>query len=156
NGYTDDELLHTTASGGATTTFAYTPDDQLYTTTYPSGVGYTETRGYDADGNLNSVSNAKTGSTLSSFAWTLNEDGEPKQIATTRGSTTTNEALTYDPMDRVTEACYSTTTCTGASNTISYAYDGDSNVTQQTAAGSVPNPGTTNYTYNSSDQLTQA
>jgi YD repeat-containing protein len=154
--YTDDELLHTTAAGGATTTFTYTPDDQLDTTTYPSGVGYTETRGYDADGNLESVANTNSSGTLSSFAWTLNEDGEPEQIAATRGSTTTNEALTYDPMDRLTEACYSTTTCTAAPNTISYAYDGDSNVTQQVRAGSVPNPGTTNYTYNTADQLTQA
>jgi hypothetical protein len=82
-------------------------------------VGYTETRGYDADVNLDSVANTNGSGTLSSFAWTLNEDGEPKQIATTRGSTTTNEALTYDPMGRLIEACYSTTTCTDASNTIS-------------------------------------
>lgn len=156
NTFTNDELLHTTTANSASTTFTYTPDDQLNTTTYPSGVGYTETRGYDHDGNLDSVANTNGSGTLSSFAWTLNDDGAPSQIATTRGATTTNEALTYDPMDRLTEACYSTTTCTAASNTTIYAYDGDSNITQQVRAGSVPNPGTTNYTYNTADQLTQA
>ena len=156
NTFTDDELLHTTAANSATTTFAYTPDDQLQTTTHPSGVGTTETRSYDADGRLTTVANTTGSGTLSQFAWTLNADGQPTQIDTTRASTTTHQALTYDSRDRLTEACYATTTCTGASNSISYSYDDNSNINQRVAAGSVPNPGTTNYTYNSSDQLTQA
>jgi RHS repeat-associated protein len=154
NDYTDDELLHTTTANSKTTTFDYTPDDQLQTTTYPPSVGTTETRGYDHDGNLTSVANTTGSGTLSEFDWTLDSDGNPTQIDTTRGATTTHEALAYDERDRLTKACYTVTTCAGATNTISYSYDPDSNVLQQVRAGSVPNTGTTNYTYNTADQLT--
>ena len=68
---------------------------------------------------------------------TLEEDPQTKSFA-----------ITYDLLDRLTQVCY-TQACTGQNNFITWTYEGVGN--RKTEARS---QGTTNYTYNDTDQLT--
>ena len=155
--YTNDEQLHTITSSAATTTFAYDPAGNLTTTTLPTANGYVETRAYDHAGRLTSIQNTSGATTLSHYALTLDESGDPTRIALTRATTTSYQALEYDARARLTAACYditsTATNCSGASKQITYAYDKASNRTSQIRLG-ITNPGTTSYTYNDADQLT--
>jgi RHS repeat-associated protein len=159
-GYDDDGLLTSVTAGGNTTSFSYDPAGNLTVTTDPSGNGYTETHTYDRAGRLTTVDNAKSGTSLSKFSWTLDPVGNPTIVDTLRAGTDTYDGYQYDTRNRLTTACYSITStatdCTGASNTIAYSYDKVDNLTQQIRAGSVSNPGTTAYTYNTADQLTSS
>lgn len=157
--FDDDGRLHTVSSGGSTTTFDYDAAGNLTTTTLPSGNGYAETRTFDHAGRLTTVDNAKSGTSLSKFVWTLDSAGNPTKVQTTRAGTDTYDAYEYDARNRVTASCFgvasTATDCTGAANEISYAYDKVDNRTQQVRTGNVGNTGTTSYTYNNADQLTQ-
>lgn len=91
---------------------------------------------------------------LSAFTNTLDDAGNPTTLTTTRGTDTTSEAYTYDAADRLTQVCYSTTSCTAATGeTLSYTYDGAGNRLTQTRAGT-PQAGALTYTYNAADELT--
>lgn len=157
--FDDDGRLHTVSSASATTTFDYDAAGNLTSTTLPSGNGYTETRTIDRAGRLIGVDNAKSGTSLSKFLWTLDAAGNPTKAQTTRGGVDVYDAYEYDARNRLTGSCFGVssgaTNCSGAANAISYAYDKVSNRTQQVRTGSVGNTGTTSYSYNSADQLTQ-
>lgn len=157
-GYNDDGLLSSVASGGNTTSFAYDPAGNLTTVTNPTGNGYTEARTYDRAGQLATVDNTKSGTSLSKFTWTRDPAGNPTLVDTLRAGTDVYDGYQYDARNRLTTACYgiasTATDCTGTSNTIAYSYDKLDNITQQIRAGTVSNPGTTSYTYNTADQLT--
>jgi RHS repeat-associated protein len=159
-GFDDDGRLATITSASLTTTLAYDPAGNLTSTTLPSGNGHVETRTYDRAGRLTTVDNSKSGTILSRHASTLDAAGNPTRVQTTRGSTDVYDAHEYDARNRLTTSCFdigsSPTDCTGAANEIGYAYDKVNNRTQETRVGSVPNPGTTDYTYNSADQLTSS
>jgi RHS repeat-associated protein len=152
--YDDDEELATLTSNSKTTNFTWDAAGNLATTTNPTGNGYVETRTYDDAGRLTDIANTSGATTLSEFNQTLDDNGNPTLLATTRGATTTNTAYTYDDRNRLTNACYGVTTCTGASNYLSYAYDKNSNITAINRVGSVPNPGSWALSYNTADQLT--
>jgi RHS repeat-associated protein len=159
-GFDDDGRLTTITSAGATTTLAYDAAGNLTSTTLPSGNGYVETRSFDRAGRLTAVDNSKAATILSRHASTLDAAGNPTRVQTTRGATDVYDAHEYDARNRLTASCFdigsSPTDCTGAANEIGYAYDKVNNRTQETRVGSVPNPGTTDYTYNSADQLTSS
>lgn len=159
-GFDDDGRLITITGAGATTTLAYDAAGNLTTTTLPSGNGHVETRTYDRAGRLTSVDNSKSGTILSRHASTLDAAGNPTRVQTTRGATDVYDAHEYDTRNRLTASCFdigsSPTDCTGAANEIGYAYDKVNNRTQETRTGSVPTPGTTDYTYNTADQLTSS
>jgi RHS repeat-associated protein len=158
--FDDDSRLTSVTSSSLTTSFGYDEAANITTVTLPSGNGYVATRTFDRAGRLTTIDNAKSGTTLSKFIWTLDAAGNPTKVQTTRSSGDTYDAHEYDARNRLTASCYGVssgaTDCTGASNKITYAYDKVSNRTQEVRNGSVPNPGTINYTYNSADQLTQA
>jgi hypothetical protein len=146
------------ASGGQTTAFGHDAAGNLTTTTLPSGNGYVATRTFDRAGRLTTVDNAKSGTSLSKFLWTLDPGGNPTKQQTTRGGTDTYDVYAYDTRNRLTDSCFGvssgTTTCSGATNAITYSYDKVSNRTQEVRSGSVGNTGTIDYAYNSADQLT--
>jgi RHS repeat-associated protein len=148
------------ASSGQTTTFGYDAAGNLTTVTLPSGNGHVAARSFDRAGRLSTVENAKSGTILSKFAWTLDPAGNPTKPQTTRGGSDTYDAYEYDSRNRLTGSCYgvpsSATNCTGASNAITYAYDKVANRTQEVRTGNVGNTGTTDYTYNDADQLTSS
>jgi RHS repeat-associated protein len=156
--FDDDGQLLSVASGGSTTSFGYDAAGNLTTTTLPTANGYVETHGFDRAGRLVSVDNAKAGTSLSKFDWTLDAAGNPTKVQTTRGASSTYDAYEYDTRNRLTGSCFGVaqgaTNCTGAANAISYAYDKVSNRTQEVRTGNVGNTGTIDYAYNASDQLT--
>lgn len=142
--YTDDGQLASVISGGATTNYSYDATGSLTQTTLPAANGHVETRTYDAAGRLVEVKNAKGGSVLSRFTYTLDAVGNPTRIDTPTGTTT----FSYDAQDRLTEVCFQAT-CPGAGDPfIRYAYDAVGNRTTETRSS-----GATTYSYNDADQL---
>jgi RHS repeat-associated protein len=149
-GYDNDERLTSTASGGLTTSYGYDPASDLTTTTLPSGNGYVETRTYDRAGRLIGITNKKAATTLSGFSWTLDPAGNPTSNVRT-GATSETDTYTYDNLDRLTSVCFQTSCPGGSDPFIRWTYDDVGNRLSEARPS-----GTTNYTYNNSDQLTQA
>jgi RHS repeat-associated protein len=155
-----DGRLTSVVSGGSTTSFGYDEAGNVTAVTLPSGNGHVATRSFDRADRLTTVENAKAGTILSKFLWTLDPAGNPTKQQTTRGVTDTFDAYEYDTRNRLTASCFGVgsgaTDCAGAANKIGYAYDKVSNRTQEVRSGSVPNTGTIDSTYNAADQLTQS
>jgi RHS repeat-associated protein len=158
--FDDDGRLHTVTSSSATTTFDHDAAGNLTTTTLPSGNGYVETRTFDQAGRLTGVDNAKSGTSLSKFVWTLDAVGNPTKAQTTRGGSDTYEAYGYDARNRLTAWCFgiaaSATDCSGAANLNSYSYDKVSNRAEMGVKRNSGPTFLTDYTYNDADQLTSA
>jgi RHS repeat-associated protein len=150
-GYDDDNRLTRATVGTDSVSYEYNADNALRTTTYPGGNGYLETRGYDRDGRLESLTNTKGASTLSSFTLIRDEDGNPTRVTALNNAVSWSERYTYDDLDRLTEACYQASPCTGGADPfIRWTYDEVGNrLTEQRPTG------TTTYTYNTADQLMQ-
>ncbi len=147
--YDDDERLASVASGGQTTSYAYDAAGDLTTTTLPAGNGYVETRSYDRAGRLTGLTNKKGSTTLSAFALTHDADGNPT-TSVRSGATSETDTYTYDSLDRLTSVCFQTS-CPGQTDPyIRWTYDTVGNRLTETRPS-----GTTNYTYNAADQLTQ-
>lgn len=143
--YDDDGRLSSVISGGTNTTYNYDAAGNLTRTTLPSGNGYVETRGYDRAGRVTEVKNAKGSSTLSSFTYTLDADGNPTLVTGTEGTT----SYSYDQLHRVTEVCFQAS-CPGANDPfIRHTYDAVGNRLTEARSS-----GTTAYTYNAADELT--
>lgn len=143
--YDDDGRMATMTAGGQTTSYAYDAAGNLLVATLPAGNGYVETRTYDRAGRRTEVKNTKGATTLSKATYTLDPVGNPTTIVSTTGTTT----LTYDELDRLTQACY-TTACTGpGDNFRRYTYDDVGNRLTEVQA-----VGTTTYAYDALDELT--
>ena len=155
--YNDDGLQDTLAEGGRTTSFEYDANQALTAINHPTAVGLVETRNYDEAGRLSSIRNKKNGAAnaLSKFIYTRDANGNVQRIQTTRGTTVTNEAFTYSLKNWLGKYCPGVTSCTGASNYVSYGYSGTGNRLTEQRVGTVPNPGTTTNTYNAADELTK-
>lgn len=156
--FDDDGRLASVTSASLTTSFGYDAAGNLTTTTLPSGNGYVATRTFDRAGRLTTVENAKSGTILSKFLWTLDSAGNPTKAQTTRGANDVYDANEYDTRNRLTGSCFGVssgaTNCSGAANAISYSYDKVSNRTQEVRSGNVGNTGMIDSAYNSADQLT--
>jgi RHS repeat-associated protein len=149
-GYDNDERLASATSGGVTTSYAYDPASNLVTTTLPSGNGYVETRTYDRAGRLTDVKNAKAGATLSEFAVTTDAVGNPTTVVRS-GAVTSTTTYGYDANDRLTSVCFLANCPGGSDPFIRWTYDAVGNRLTEARP-----TGTTNYTYNNADQMTQA
>jgi RHS repeat-associated protein len=165
--YDDDERL-STANGA---TYTYDPAANVATVVTPDGITARYT--YDRSGRLLEVAHTSATATLSRFTYAL--DGVGNRIAmTTREWTVTYR---YDELSRLTEACWSSTSCPGgppatplsciacigglitrpAAGTNpppgetyrTFAYDGVGNRSSETS-----DLGTTTYAYDSADRLT--
>src|SRR5207248_2242207 len=129
----------------------YDPASNLTTTTLPSGNGYVETRTYDHAGRMTDVKNAKAGATLSEFAVTMDAVGNPTTVVRS-GAVASTTTYGYDANDRLTSVCFQAGTCPGGSDPfIRWTYDAVGNRLTEARP-----TGTTNYTYNNADQMTQA
>ena len=145
--YWDDGELQTVTSNGLTTSYAYDKAGRLTATSLPSANGYVETRAYDRAGRLATVTNARSGSTLSSASYLYDEVGNPTQVTTQDGITTYGYDLTFD---RLTDVCFAAGCPNPSDPQIHYGYDPVGNRTSE-----VRPEGTTTYTYdaNLSDEL---
>jgi RHS repeat-associated protein len=149
--YDNDERLSSATSGGVTTAYGYDAASNLVTSTLPSGNGYVETRTYDHAGRLTDVKNAKAGATLSEFAVTLDSVGNPTTVVRS-GAVASTTTYGYDANDRLTSVCFQAGSCPGGSDPfIRWTYDAVGNRLTEARP-----TGTTNYTYNNADQMTQA
>ena len=149
-GYDNDERLSSTASGGVSTANSYDAASNLTQTTLPSGNAYVETNTYDRAGRLTDVKNAKSGVTLSEFAVTLDPVGNPTTVVRS-GAVSSTTTYGYDANDRLTSVCFQAS-CPGSGDPfIRSTYDAVGNRLTEARP-----TGTTNYTYNTADQLTQA
>ena len=154
--YNTDGLPDSLEANSLTTTFDYTANRQLADITYPSAVDLVEHREYRRDGTTDSIQTKDpgAGTPLSRFDYTYNDDGAPTAITTTRDTTVTDRAYTYDNRGQLTKECYDTS-CVSPTSYIAYDYDNNGNRLEQDRV-SVPNPGTTTYTYDDADQLTSS
>jgi RHS repeat-associated protein len=149
-GYDNDERLQNATSAALATTYSYDAASNLIQTALPSGNGYLETRTYDRAGRLTEVKNAKGTSVLSDTALTLDEVGNPTTVARS-GATSSTTTYTYDNGDRLASVCFQAS-CPGSSDPfIRWTYDSVGNRLTEARP-----TGTTMYTYNVADQLTQA
>lgn len=131
-----------------TTIYTYEKDGNVSSST--DFDGHTTSYEYDASGNLKTVI-PPSGSGLGEQTIAVDGDSRPHIIvqclaesSCTSSDTTT---LTYDPLDRVTEAVY---TGPGATKTIKYTYDADGNLEKR-----VDPTGTTNFTLDPLNRLTE-
>jgi RHS repeat-associated protein len=146
--YDDDSRLATVkVAGNTVSTYAYDADGHQVQNTLASGNGYVETRSYDRAGRLSEVKNAKSGTTLSQFTYTRDPAGNPTRIDKVGSAV---ETYAYDVDNRITEVCYQATCTSGTDPFIRWTYDDIGNrATEDRPAG------TTTYTYNTADELTQ-
>ena len=149
--YDDDERLQSVTQSGLQSTYSYDAAGNVTQTTLPSGTGVTETRDYDRAGRLTNVASAKSGSTLAGFTISLDAVGNPLSVVRT-GSLAQTQTYGYDAMDRLTGVCFQAGACPGGSDPfVRWSYDGVGNrLTEQRPTG------TTSYTYDVADELTQA
>lgn len=145
--YDDDDRLASVLLGSNTlASYGYDPVSNLKTTTLGNGVVATNV--WDPAGRLTEISNVKGSTTISSQTLTLDPVGNPTQIANQAGQAMRYE---YDVRDELTQVCFNTSSCTGATDYIRWTYDPVGNRKTE-----VRPAGTTTYTYNASNQLTSA
>ncbi|MBI2774213.1 MAG: RHS repeat protein, partial [Chloroflexi bacterium] len=157
--YTPGGRLSTVTDwAGRVTTYAYRPSGLVASVTYPNGM--VASYDYDAAGRLVSLVNAVGATTVSSHAYSLDNEGNRTQNAefvagiTAPGST---DAIlySYDGLNRLT----------GSSGALgeSFAFDGGSNITSRSGpsatytydqADRLQSDGTQTYGWSLSDQLT--
>jgi RHS repeat-associated protein len=150
---------HVTDSEGHTTTYTYDADNEPTTVQEPNGT-VTET-GYDAEGQVKSQTDGNKHTT----EYVRNEVGEVTKVIDPRKRTTVKEydlagnlikltdpegratSYTYDAANRLVALKYSD----GATPTATYQYDADGNRVTMTDGS-----GTSKYTYDQLDRLTEA
>lgn len=149
--YDDDERLLTAASAGLSTAYAYDQAGNLRTSTLPAASGLVETRTYDRSGRLVDIEGKKGATIRAKFAITRDPVGNPLQVVRT-GALAQTQTYSYDAMDRLTGVCFQAGTCPGGSDPfVRWSYDGVGNRLTETRPA-----GTTAYTYNAADELTQS
>jgi RHS repeat-associated protein len=149
----DNRMTGLTADGTTNWTFGYDAAGRPTRTTMP---GAETTRTYDRAGRLSDVRTAAGSAVLARYQLVRDPVGNPTTVTTTRGTDSQAVGYSYDPMSRVTAACYNVTSCSASSSdTVRYGYDAVGNRTSQTLTGTA-GTGTTSYTYDSADQLLSA
>jgi RHS repeat-associated protein len=133
------------------TTYGYDPDGNLTTAVLPGGTK--QTRSYDGVGRLSTLTNqAPAGAVLSAYTVGRDNVGNTVRLDTTQGGVSHSDAFTYDAANRLTAMCYTTTTCTGAAQKLSYTYDLVGNRLTRTRSGTGSFKQT--YTYDAANELT--
>lgn len=154
--FNDDGLIDSMTANSQTTTFDYNANGQITDTTYPSAVDIVEHRDYDRTGLISSIATSAAGAPhpTSQYDYTRDNTGAPTLVAVTRGTTTVENAYEYNNRGWLTQYCpdTSTSSCTSATDYITYDYDNVGNRLNETRIG-VTNPGSTDYTYDDADEL---
>jgi len=133
-GYDKDERLEKLTDWlEHTTKFAYNPDSDLTTTTFPSETKDEDKYAYSHDDEMNEVTMLKSTETLASLVYPRDSDGQVKQTTAKGLPGTEATEDTYDENNRLTK-----------SGSTEYKYDAANNPTKE---------GASEYTYNAGDQL---
>ena len=168
--YDDDGLL--TSVHKATDDLAeytYTSAGQPKTVTYADGSH--QTLGYDKAGRLTSHSDLTAdGQTITDDSYGLDNVGNPTSIVHHATSGDRTDTYQYDERNRLTDVCWDTAACSGATDYVSWQYDAVGNRTQEKRpsgtttydydattgqlTGTTGPGGTTTYDYNTGGQLT--
>ncbi|MFI7588201.1 polymorphic toxin-type HINT domain-containing protein [Spongisporangium articulatum] len=157
----------TTRNGSAQKyTFGYDVSNNLVRTTFPASVGGQETRAYDRAGRLAQVAATTGAGVETGYALTRDSMGNPTRVDTTRRTSAatprTQETVSYayDESQRLTAACYGSTTCgtpllDRSAERYDYTYDQVGNRTTQThtVGADLTKKSVTTYGYDLADQL---
>ena len=153
DGYTDGQLSSVTDWLGHETTFAYDPDSDLQTETFPSATSDVDTYGYDDADQLTSIDMDQSGSALATLTDTYNNDGELSNETQTGLPGPASVGYTYNSLSQIT-----------AAGNDSYDYNAADNPTKLDSAtgysyndaGELTGGPSDSYTYNTLDQRTAA
>lgn len=116
-----------------TTKFAYDPDSDLSTTTFPSGTSNVDTYTYNEADQMSEVKMAKSTETLASLAYTRDNDGQLKTTTSKGLPGEEKPSYEYDPNSRLSKA-----------GTTAYEYDTSNDPTKI---------GSNTYTYDKASEL---
>lgn len=149
--YDPDNRPASLTGPAGTATFAFDADSEVTGITLPGGSR--QIRTYDAANRLTTLTDqAPGGAVQSGYTITRDKVGNPTRLDTTQAGVSHSDAFTYDPADRVTAMCYGTTTCSGATQKLSFSYDllGNRLTRQRTGTGAFRQT----YTYDAANELT--
>ncbi len=116
-----------------TTKFAYDPDSDLITTTFPSETKDEDKYAYNEADQMSEIKMLKGAETLASLVYTRDSDGQLKTITSKSLPGEEKPAYEYDKDSRLTKG-----------GTVAYEYDSANNPTKL---------GTSTYTYDKADEL---
>ena len=117
-------------AGTRTTSYGYWPDSLLHTVSTPNGVVATHT--YDEADRLSSLTNTRSGTTVSSYAYDYDDNGNrTSQIETNDGLTETT-TYTFDALDRLASITYPIDTTYPSGRVVTYGYDAVGNRIRET------------------------
>ncbi len=141
-GYTDDGQLQTVKENNTLrATYGYSPSGALTAAAIGDGSGaFDRTYSYDDADRLTRLQDVKASSAaVLDDSFTYDDTDNPTQITHAGGA---KDTYTYDIDDRLTGACYNTTTCNGASDYVKWTYDAVGNRTSE-----IRPSGTATYAY---------
>lgn len=149
--YTYDKRnrVQTAKVGSATTSFVYYPDGKKKTVTYPNGAGIAYA--YYPSNRVKTVTNTAGSTTISSYAYSYDKNGNRLTQAEVQNGGSTNTNYSYDTLDRMTGF---TAAGPSGSSTNEYTFDGYNRATEKVTAadGTVV---TKNYSYDETNWLTR-
>jgi RHS repeat-associated protein len=146
----DAGQLASLSIGAEQVSFAYDAVGNQVGTSFANGVS--ETRSFDRGSRLLSITTAGPGGPIGAMVYTRDENGNPTGVDVSGpsgiivGESTRN---TFDTANRLRKTCYTTTTCTGANQTLWTYNTVGSRLTEKRGTQAV-----NTYTYDMADQLT--
>jgi RHS repeat-associated protein len=143
--YDDDSRTSAVTRNGNSANYTYNPAGAPTQITLPNS--YVETRIYDAAGRVTQVKHSQGASVLTQFDYAYDADSNPTSVTDLSGV----ETYGYDNRDRLTSVCYQASCPGGSDPFIRWTYDGVGNRLTEARP-----TGTTNYSYDAADELTQA
>ena len=114
----DGQLQSVTDWLGNKTSFGYDPDSNLTSTTFPSSTGEVDASTYNEADQLTGTSINQNASTLASFGYTRDANGQLQSLTPT-GVSQSNESYDYTPLNQLASV-----------NGQNYGYDAADNLTQ--------------------------
>src|SRR4029079_1804166 len=119
--YDGQNRLATATTAGGVTSYAYYPDDLLRSVTYASGV--IAAHAYDKADRLASLVNARGTTTVSSFTYGYDRNGNRLSQVEVNGGPAETTGYTYDALNRLETITYPIDTAFPAGRVVTYALD---------------------------------
>jgi RHS repeat-associated protein len=116
--------------GAKTTSHTFWPDSLLKTVTYPNGVVAAHT--YDKADRLLALTNTRDATTVSSYVYTYDPNGNRLTQVETNGGAAETTTYTYDNLDRLATITYPVDVSYPNGRVVSYDYDGVGNRVRET------------------------